>query len=32
MKKLIQDAASEAMTMQITGDDNVPKNRPAEAV
>ena len=32
MKKLIQNAASEAMTVKITGNDNVPKHRPAEPV
>jgi hypothetical protein len=32
MKQLIQDAASEAMTVQITGHDNVPKHGSAEAV
>ena len=32
MKKLIQDTASEAMTVKITGNNNVPKHRPAEPV
>jgi hypothetical protein len=32
MKQLKNDAAPEAMTVQITGHDNVPKHGPAEAV
>ena len=32
MKKLIQNAASEAMTVKITGNNNVPKHGPAEPV
>ena len=32
MKKLKNDAAPEAMTVKITGNNNVPKHRPAEPV